>query len=168
MIYWTYQSWYIFDQHKRKKLQRTFQWSCPLHFSSNWINSLPQLIMLWLFFTDKWRKIGVWSAVDYQGYMYGLSGKVWNETSLQMADYDMLNVDYWCLMSRDRAGLRQCRHLRFLISFGDKIRPLAIFLATTFYLSKITSYCCQSRVPVNWEMKRNETKRKQNPTKSVK
>jgi hypothetical protein len=39
----------------------------------------------------------------------------------------MLNVDYWCLMSRDRAGLRQCRHLRFLISFGDKIRPLAIF-----------------------------------------
>ena len=55
--------------------------------------------MLWLFFTDKWRKIGVWSAVGYQGYMYGLSGKVWNETSLQMADYDMLNVDYWCLMS---------------------------------------------------------------------
>ena len=148
MIYWTYQSWYIFDQHKRKKLQRTFQWSCPLHFSSNWINSLPQLIMLWLFFTDKWRKIGVWSAVDYQGYMYGLSGKVWNETSLQMADYDMLNVDYWCLMSRDRAGLRQCRHLRFLISFGDKIRPLAIFLATTFYLSKITSYCCQSTAQV--------------------
>ena len=101
MIYWTYQSWYIFDQHKRKNLQRTFQWirSCPLHFSSNWINSLPQLIMRWLFFTDKWRKIGVWSAVGYQGYMYGLSGKVWNETSLQMADYDMLNVDYWCLMS---------------------------------------------------------------------
>ena len=31
---------------------------------------------------------------------------------------------------RDRAGLRQCLHLRFLISFGDKIRSLAIFLAT--------------------------------------
>jgi hypothetical protein len=27
--------------------------------------------------------------------------------------------------------------LRFLISFGDKIRPLAIFLATTFSFSKI-------------------------------
>ena len=39
--------------------------------------------------------------------------------------------------ARDRAGLRQCRHLRFLISFGDKIPPLAIFLATTFSFSKI-------------------------------
>ena len=51
-------------------------------------------------------------------------------------------------ISRDRAGLRQCRHLRFLISFGDKIRPLAIYLATTFYLTKITSYCCQSTAQV--------------------
>ena len=52
------------------------------------------------------------------------------------------------VITRDRAGLRQCRHLRFLISFGDKIRPLAIFGAT-FYLSKITSYCCQSTAQVN-------------------
>ena len=51
-------------------------------------------------------------------------------------------------IGRDRAGLRQCRHLRFLISFGDKIRPLAIFWATTFYLSKITSDCCQSTAQV--------------------
>ena len=38
---------------------------------------------------------------------------------------------------RDRAGLRHCHHLRFLISFGDKIWPLAIFLAKTFSFSKI-------------------------------
>jgi hypothetical protein len=38
---------------------------------------------------------------------------------------------------RDRAELRHCHHLRFLISFGDKIWPLAIFLAKTFSFSKI-------------------------------
>jgi hypothetical protein len=36
----------------------------------------------------------------------------------------------------------------YLMSYPSIIRPLAIFLATTFYLSKITSYCCRSTAQV--------------------
>jgi hypothetical protein len=69
----------------------------------------------------------------------------WNPFSCLSYDSGALNV-HTCITIV--SGLRQCRHLRFLISFGDKIRPMAIFLATTFYLSKITSYCCQSTAQV--------------------
>ena len=79
------------------KLSTIFQFQLEHSIVGN-----PQRIMLWLFFIDKWRKIGVWSAVGYQGY--GLSAKDWNETSsehklCQTWNTCLVSCIYWSMAS---------------------------------------------------------------------